>query len=72
MLSDKLKNYTFLVGMTIVDAYMIDFGEYCNDLFPCLLVQDKEGNKYELLVSRDSEQNGPGVIECTKIEQEES
>lgn len=67
MLSDKLKNYTFLVGMTIVDAYMIDFGEYYNDLFPCLLVENKQGEKYELIISRDPEKNGPGVIECIRV-----
>jgi hypothetical protein len=54
--------YSQLRGMNIVDTYMLDLGEYYSAPFPCLVVEDLEGNRYEILVSRDREQNGPGIL----------
>jgi hypothetical protein len=54
------KYFGGMVGLTIMDVRM-DVDEY-GEVWPILIAQDKQGDKYTLEVSQDPEGNGPGFI----------
>jgi hypothetical protein len=54
--------YSQLKGMTIIDTKMMNLGDFYGKLVPTLTLQDLFGNKYQVFVFCDAEENGPGHL----------
>ena len=52
--------YSMLRGMKIIDTYMVDIDG--DGLFPCLVIENLMGDRFEMMVCQDPEQNGPGFL----------